>query len=87
MKKFDNLEIDNFDIMLVDIEGSEYDFLLGAENKIKKNKPIILIEIWDDDKRKNENIIQKREEVINYIKSLNYILIRNIGDDFIFEPL
>ena len=41
--KMDNLEIDNFDIMLVDIEGFEYDFLLGAKEKILKNKPIIII--------------------------------------------
>jgi FkbM family methyltransferase len=86
INKLDNLEIDNFDIMLVDIEGSEYDFLLGAEYKIKKNKPIIIIEIWDDIKRKNENMIETQEEVINYIKSLNYKLIKNLGGDFIFEP-
>ena len=85
INKLDNLEIDNFDIMLVDIEGSEYDFLLGATNKIKKNKPIIIIEIWGDIKRKNENMIQTQKEVINYITSLNYKLIKNIGDDFIFE--
>jgi FkbM family methyltransferase len=85
VNKLDNLEIDNFDIMLVDIEGFEYEFLLGAEEKIKKNKPIIIIEIWNNNKRKNENMIETQEEIINYIKSLNYILIKNIGDDFIFE--
>jgi FkbM family methyltransferase len=87
MNKLDNLQIDDFDIMLVDIEGFEYDFLLGAENSIRKHKPIIIIEIWGNDKRKRENMIQLQEEVINYIKSLNYKLIQNIGDDFIFEPL
>ena len=86
MNKLDNLEIDNFDIMLIDTEGFEYDFLLGAENKIKKYKPIIIIELWNNHKRKMENMKQKQEEVINYIKSLNYNLIKNIGDDFIFEP-
>jgi FkbM family methyltransferase len=86
VNKLDNLQIDDFDIMLVDIEGFEYDFLLGAEQKIKKYKPIIIIEIWNNSKRKQENMIQTQEEVINYIKSLNYILIQNIGDDFIFEP-
>jgi FkbM family methyltransferase len=85
--RLDNTEIDSFDIMLVDIEGFEYEFLLGAENKIKKNKPIIIIEIWNNHKRKQENMKQTQEEVINYIKSLNYTLIKNIGDDFIFEPI
>jgi FkbM family methyltransferase len=87
MNKLDNLNIDNFDIMLVDIEGFEYDFLLGASNKIIKNKPIIIIEIWNDYKRQRENMSTTQEEVINYIISLNYKLIMNLSDDFIFEPI
>lgn len=87
INKLDNLQIDNFDIMLVDIEGLEYDFLLGAHESIKKNKPIIIIEIWFDGKRKQENMTQTQLEVINYIRSLNYKLVWYIGDDFIFEPL
>ena len=34
----------------------EYDFLLGSKEKIMKNKPIIIIEIWNDNKRKMENM-------------------------------
>ena len=79
--------IDNFDIILVDIEGFEYEFLLGARNKIIKNRPIIIIEIWEDNKRLKENMSTKQNDIINYIVSLNYKLIKNIGDDFIFEPL
>ena len=86
MNKLDNLEIDNFDIMLVDIEGYEYDFLLGAKEKLIKYKPIIIIEIWDDNKRKKENMNISQIEVIKYIESLDYTLINQIGDDFIFEP-
>lgn len=87
MNKFDNLEIDNFDIMLVDIEGCEYDFLLGAKEKLLKNRPIIIIEIWDNNKRVLENMKTTREDVIELILSLNFKLITNVGEDFIFEPL
>lgn len=86
IEKLDNLNIDNFDIMLVDIEGSEYNFLLGATEKIKKNKPIIIIEIWDNNKMERENMDVTRETTINYITSLNYKLVKQLGDDFIFEP-
>lgn len=86
MNKLDNLEIDDFDIMVVDIEGSEYEFLLGAKEKITKYKPIIIIEIWCDYKRMCENMRTTQKEIINYIESFNYILIKQIGDDFIFEP-
>jgi FkbM family methyltransferase len=87
INKLDNLEIDNFDIMLVDIEGFEYEFLLGAKEKIQKNKPIIIIEIWNNSKRRMENMQTTQEEIVHYIRSLNYTLVKIIGDDFIFEPI
>lgn len=89
VNKLDNLhnQVNPFDIMLVDIEGFEYDFLLGAEQTIKRNRPIIIIEIWNNHKRKRENMAQSQEEVVNYVKSLGYHVVGNHGDDFIFEPL
>jgi len=87
IEKMDKLNIDNFDIMLVDIEGSEYNFLLGATEKIKKYKPIIIIEIWDNYKMERENMNMTREKTINYIISLDYKLVKQLGDDFIFESI
>ena len=79
-------EIDDFDIMLVDIEGMEARLLQGGKNKILKNKPIIIIEIWDDEIRKFEKLLISREEVIKHIIDLGYTLYKNIDDDFIFIP-
>ena len=73
--------------MLVDIEGCEYNFLLGAKNKIMKYKPIIIIELWSDSKRSLENMKTTQNEMINMIRSMNYNLVGNYGDDFIFEPI
>jgi len=87
MNKLDQIDIDPFDVLLVDIEGFEHAFLLGATEKIKKYKPIIIIEIWNNQKRKNERMVETQQEVISYIKSLGYTLVRTIGEDFIFEPL
>jgi FkbM family methyltransferase len=79
-------EVDNFDIMLIDIEGMEARFLQGAKNKILKNKPIIIIEIWDNKIRKHEHLLVSREGVINHIIELGYTFYKNIDDDFIFLP-
>jgi FkbM family methyltransferase len=87
ISKLDNLEIDNFDILLVDIEGCEYEFLLGAREKLIKNKPILIIEIWNNKKRLLENMKTTREDIIHYIENLGYKLINNYEDDFIFESL
>jgi len=87
MEKLDNTDIDDFDILLVDIEGSEYEFLLGAREKIMKNKPIIIIEIWDDNKRQRENMKWTRKNVIEYILSMGYSLQGSNGEDFLFHHL
>jgi hypothetical protein len=71
--------------MLVDIEGSEYDFLLGAKQKILKNNPIIIIEIWDDNKRKRENMKETKQDVIDLILSMDYQLVGCNGEDFLFH--
>ena len=86
MKKLDDLNIENFDIMLIDVEGKEYEMLKGGSKKIRKNQPIIIIEIWGNKKRKEENMSTTREEIIEYICSLDYRLINNINDDFVFFP-
>ena len=86
MKKFDDLPIEKFDIMLIDVEGREYDVIKGGYQKISKNKPIIIMEIWDNIKRKSENMVTSKEDVISYIESLNYILFKKINDNYIFFP-
>jgi len=36
---------------------------------------------------KRENMDMTQEKTINYIISLNYKLVKQFNDDFIFEPL
>ena len=86
MKKLDDLPIERFDIMLIDIEGKELEMIKGGLNKINENKPIIIIEIWDDPKRRSENLVSSKEDVISYIKNLDYAFIKKINDNYIFFP-
>lgn len=82
--KLDSVDIYDIDIMLIDIEGSEYEFLKGSVQKIKKYKPIIIIEIWDNNKRERENMKESREDIINFIEDLGYKLHGSNGEDFLF---
>ena len=50
MKKFDNLPVEKFDIMLIDAEGREYEIIKGGTERISKNKPIVIVEIWENQK-------------------------------------
>ena len=86
MKKFDNLTIEKFDIMLIDAEGREYEIIKGGAEKISENKPIIIVEIWENQKRKFENMITTSENVLSYVENLGYKLLKKVNDNYIFLP-
>ena len=86
MKRIDDLLVEKFDIMLIDVEGREYETIKGATKKISKNKPIIIIEIWENPKRKLENMSTTKEDVLAYINNLDYKLVKQLNDNCIFFP-
>ena len=86
MKKLDDLNILNFDILLADVEGKEYELFKGGLNKIKMYKPIIIVEIWNNNKRNLERMQTTTDEIINYIINLGYKLTKQLGDNYIFLP-
>ena len=61
----------------VDIEGSEYPFLLGSKNTIKNNNVIIQIEVFKKNKKKIFNFLQK--------KNFNCIYAGKSKGDYIFS--
>ena len=48
----DSLNLNNVSIMKIDVEGYEIEALTGALDTIQKNKPIIILEIWPENKEK-----------------------------------
>ena len=66
-------KIKSIDILKIDIEGSEYELLLGAKNSLKKNRvKIILVEIIE-----KKNIYHKKEEkILNFLKKRNFVLLK-----------
>ena len=65
--------IKSIDILKVDIEGSEYDFLKGAKNTLKKSKvKVILLEVND----KKINYKKKEKKIISFLNKRNFFLIK-----------
>ena len=58
----------------------------GVVNKITKNKPIIIVEIWGDDSRKDEKLLLSEKDIIDMILHLGYLLYKKIDVDYIFLP-
>jgi FkbM family methyltransferase len=61
--------ITKVDLIKVDIEGAEYDFLLGAENTISKHKPVIMMEIEQHRLTKFNNTA---EQIFSFMNNLGY---------------
>lgn len=47
----------------IDVENYEYEVLMGATNVLKKDKPIVYCELWDN---------QKRRKVFDFMKNIGY---------------
>ncbi|MBT6236472.1 MAG: FkbM family methyltransferase [Bacteroidetes bacterium] len=60
MAAFANKQID---AIKIDVENFEYEVFLGAENLLKRCKPIIYCELWDN---------QNRQDCFQYLNGLGY---------------
>lgn len=70
----DSLNLNNCDVLFLDVEGFEPFVLRGAQETIKKFKPLIHIELLE----------KSSQEIIDILTSLNYKLIKKYGKDGIF---
>lgn len=63
MFKLDSLNLTQFDYMKLDCEGYEYNIIVGAEQTIKKYKPVIVVEqkLHKDTGRTEQNQYQAAE--------------------------
>lgn len=52
-------------VMKLDIEGGEYDAILGAQRLIQKNRPLIILEVWGGDmgEKYSANAVKKLQEL------------------------
>lgn len=82
----DSLDLPRIDVMLVDVEGMEDKLLAGARTTLRRDLPLLLIEIWDDRKRREESMSTTRKQVVESIMRLGYTSIERVGDDdFLFS--
>jgi FkbM family methyltransferase len=83
LKKLDNMEeiMNNpkrISAVKIDVENFEYFVLDGAREMIKKNKPVVYAELWDNENRYN---------CFNLFKELNYKTFIASGNDLeLFDP-
>src|SRR5262249_27695046 len=76
MIALDQLNLNNVSLIKIDVEGYEMEVLKGAMETIKRNKPVLIVEIFFSPE------LNKRLEEI---QSLGYRY-KSLGDNWIFIP-
>lgn len=78
MKKLDSLELNNLSFIKMDVEGFEMEVIAGGIETIKRNKPVMIVEIFQGPERQNK---------IQTVDDLGYVHTSLGGDDLLFIPL
>jgi len=68
IKKLDDYNLTNVDLIKIDTQGSEYDILLGGKQTLINNDAVLNVEI----EHKNEKQKQKGKEIIKFLESVGY---------------
>lgn len=88
MRTVDSFNFTNVSFMKIDVERSEEQVLDGLINTIKKNQPVIVIELqggflWET---APANIRQKMQNSINKLEALGYTVTRLYLHDYLALP-
>lgn len=77
----DNLNLPHCDLIQLDVEGYEYNAVLGGINTIEKHKPVLCIEFCEKWLNRYDT---KSENLMQLLQKLNYKLVGEYGVDKIF---
>lgn len=78
--KLDDLNI-NPSFIKLDVQGFEYDVLLGGLSTIKSNRPVMIVELEDSNGSIPTSFRQSKEKSLDLLKELNYS-IYNIESEY-----
>ena len=68
IKKLDDYNLTDVDLIKIDTQGSEYDILLGGKQTLINNDAVLNVEI----EHKNEGHRKRAREIIDFLSSVDY---------------
>lgn len=80
IKTLDSFNFERIDLLKIDVEGFEEYVLDGAKETLQRCSPVVALEVT---REKKTNVVRSRDAV-KMIEDLNYKLIQQRKDDFIF---
>jgi FkbM family methyltransferase len=80
-------ESTKFDVIKIDVEGAELEVLEGLSDKIRQDRPVILMEILPPYSIENRIRIQRQEKITSILKELKYSILRIMKENEMFIGL
>lgn len=82
-RDLDSFNFSNVDLLKIDVEGSENKVILGAKKTIESSRPVVFIEM---DLRRDSESDNNRRKIMEYFRSINYVLVDVRFRDFLYIP-
>jgi FkbM family methyltransferase len=82
LRALDEYNLENVDFLKIDTEGYEYFVVKGAEETIKRCKPVVIVE----QKPGFERYGLKPMQAVGHLKSLGYVQKNEVIGDFVMVP-
>jgi hypothetical protein len=83
----DKFNFDSVDLLKIDVEGHELQVVKGAEQTIKKCRPLIILEISFENKILDKEISKQHTTALDLTLSYGYRKIWYGKHDYILEPI
>lgn len=82
-KTLDSFNFKNIDLIKIDVEGWEYEVLLGAKNTIIENQPVLIVEFTGGNSSKSLHTYNV-DDYFDFIKEIGYVPVGTYDDDIIY---
>lgn len=79
LKKLDDFYLLKCDLIKIDVEGFEYEVLLGATEVLKRFHPHIFVELWDKEVCDRDGLDYTFPKVNTLLANLGYKITRKAG--------
>jgi FkbM family methyltransferase len=82
----DALLVSNVALIYINASGEEYSVLQGAETILDRDRPILVVDIWNDQRRQEYQSPIRQDQVFRYLERLRYTYVQLESSIYLCVP-